>query len=50
MITAIEPLGKQDRASLSCGVPALDDWFRFRAGQDLSVNPVQNPGADKERI
>jgi GNAT superfamily N-acetyltransferase len=34
MIKAIEPLGKQDRAAFSCGVAALDDWFRLRAGQD----------------
>lgn len=34
MITAIEPLGRHDRAGFSCGVPALDDWFRHRAGQD----------------
>jgi GNAT superfamily N-acetyltransferase len=34
MMTAIEPLGKHDRAAFSCGVAALDDWFRHRAGQD----------------
>jgi hypothetical protein len=34
MITAIEPLGKHDRAAFSCGVAALDDWFRHRASQD----------------
>src|ERR1700724_2630555 len=34
MIKAIEPLGKHDRAAFSCGVAALDDWFRLRAGQD----------------
>ena len=34
MITAIEALGKHDRAAFSCGVAALDDWFRQRAGQD----------------
>jgi GNAT superfamily N-acetyltransferase len=34
MIKAIEPLGKHDRAAFSCGVTALDDWFRLRAGQD----------------
>jgi hypothetical protein len=33
MIKVIEPLGKHDRAAFSCGVAALDDWFRFRAGQ-----------------
>jgi GNAT superfamily N-acetyltransferase len=38
MITAIEPLGKHDRAAFSCGVPALDDWFRLRAGQDEKRN------------
>jgi predicted GNAT family N-acyltransferase len=31
---AIEPLGNHDRASFTCGQPALDDWFRRRAGQD----------------
>ncbi|MEX2050103.1 MAG: GNAT family N-acetyltransferase [Steroidobacteraceae bacterium] len=25
---------KDDRAAFSCGEPALDDWFRNRAGQD----------------
>jgi hypothetical protein len=34
----IEPLGKGDRAAFSCGVAALDDWFRFRAGQDEKRN------------
>lgn len=34
MITAIEPLGRHDRAGFACGVEALDDWFRNRAGQD----------------
>jgi GNAT superfamily N-acetyltransferase len=34
MITAIEPLGRHDRAGFSCGVAALDDWFLQRAGQD----------------
>jgi ribosomal protein S18 acetylase RimI-like enzyme len=34
VITAIEPLGKHDRSTFSCGVAALDDWFRHRAGQD----------------
>jgi GNAT superfamily N-acetyltransferase len=38
MIRAIEPLGKRDRAAFSCGVAALDDWFRFRAGQDEKRN------------
>jgi ribosomal protein S18 acetylase RimI-like enzyme len=36
---AIEPLGRQhDRAEFSCGQPALDDWFRRRAGQDEKRN------------
>src|SRR5471032_976428 len=38
MIKVIEPLGKHDRAAFSCGVAALDDWFRFRAGQDEKRN------------
>jgi GNAT superfamily N-acetyltransferase len=38
MIKAIEPLGKRDRAAFSCGVAALDDWFRLRAGQDEKRN------------
>ena len=38
MITAIEPLGKHDRAAFSCGVAALDEWFRLRAGQDEKRN------------
>jgi GNAT superfamily N-acetyltransferase len=38
VITAIEPLGKHDRAAFSCGVAALDDWFRLRAGQDEQRN------------
>ena len=38
MIKAIEPLGKHDRATFSCGVTALDDWFRLRAGQDEKRN------------
>jgi GNAT superfamily N-acetyltransferase len=38
MIRAIEPLGKHDRAAFSCGVGALDDWFRVRAGQDEKRN------------
>ena len=38
MIKVIKPLGKHDRAAFSCGVAALDDWFRFRAGQDEKHN------------
>jgi GNAT superfamily N-acetyltransferase len=38
MIKAIEPLGKHDRAGFSCGVAALDVWFRLRAGQDEKRN------------
>jgi hypothetical protein len=38
MIKLIEPLGKHDRAAFSCGVAALDDWFRFRAGQHEKRN------------
>ena len=38
MIKAIEPLGKHERAGFSCGVAALDDWFRLRAGQDEKRN------------
>ena len=39
MAIAIEPLGKQhDRATFSCGHPALDDWFRRRASQDEKRN------------
>ena len=38
MIKVIEPLGKHDRAALSCDVAALDDWFRLRAGQDEKRN------------
>jgi predicted GNAT family N-acyltransferase len=38
MIKAIEPLGTHDRAVFSCGEAALDDWFRFRAGQDEKRN------------
>ncbi len=35
----IEPLGKHhDRAGFSCGQPDLDEWFRFRAGQDEKRN------------
>ena len=41
MITAIEPLGKHDRAAFSCGVAALDDWFRLRAGQDERRNAAR---------
>jgi GNAT superfamily N-acetyltransferase len=36
---AIEPLARQhDRATFSCGQPALDDWFRRRASQDEKRN------------
>jgi len=38
MIKAIEPLGKHDRAAFSCGLAALDDWFRLRASQDERRN------------
>jgi len=38
VIKAIEPLGKHDRAAFSCGVAALDAWFRLRAGQDEKRN------------
>jgi GNAT superfamily N-acetyltransferase len=38
VIKAIEPLGKHDRTAFSCGVPALDEWFRSRAGQDERRN------------
>ena len=38
MITSVEPLGKQARSAFSCGVAALDDWFRLRAGQDEKRN------------
>lgn len=38
MIKTIEPLGKHDRAGFSCGMAALDDWFRLRAGQDEKRN------------
>ena len=35
----IEPLGsRHDRSHFSCGQPALDDWFRRRAGQDEKRN------------
>jgi ribosomal protein S18 acetylase RimI-like enzyme len=34
-----EPLRKtHDRASFTCGEPALDDWFRKRASQDEKRN------------
>lgn len=38
MIASIEPLGKHERRAFSCGVPALDDWFHLRAGQDEKRN------------
>lgn len=38
MITSTEPLGKHERRLFSCGVAALDDWFRLRAGQDDKRN------------
>ena len=38
MITAIEPLGKHDRSTFSCGVAELDAWFHQRAGQDDKRN------------
>ncbi len=38
MITSIEPLGKHERQLFTCGVAALDDWFRLRAGQDEKRN------------
>ena len=38
MIKAIEPLGRHDRTAFSCGVAALDDWFRLRAGQNEKRN------------
>jgi GNAT superfamily N-acetyltransferase len=39
LATAIEPLGRlHDRATFCCGQPALDDWFRQRAGQDEKRN------------
>lgn len=35
----IEPLSKRhDRSTFSSGEPALDDWFRDRAGQDEKRN------------
>jgi len=30
----VEPLGKHDRAVFSCGVDALDRYFRLQVGQD----------------
>ena len=39
MIIGIAPLGKEhERASFSCGVAALDDWFKTRASQDEKRN------------
>jgi GNAT superfamily N-acetyltransferase len=39
MPVRIEPLGDHhDRANFSCGIAALDDWFRSRAGQDERRN------------
>ncbi len=38
MTITIEPLGKHDRAAFSCGVAALDEWFRQRASQDERRN------------
>lgn len=38
MITSVEPLAKHVRSAFSCGVAALDDWFRLRAGQDEKRN------------
>ncbi|HLI21259.1 MAG TPA: GNAT family N-acetyltransferase [Stellaceae bacterium] len=38
MLVAIEPLGRHNRATFSCGVAAIDDWFRHRAGQDERRN------------
>ena len=36
MAFVFEPLGPEhDRRTFSCGQPALDDWFRQRAGQDV---------------
>lgn len=31
----VEPLGKQDRATFSCGVEALDHYFRRQVTQDM---------------
>ena len=31
---SFEPLADHDRSGFTCGVAALDDWFRTRAGQD----------------
>jgi hypothetical protein len=50
MITAIEPLGKHDRAAFSCGVAALDDWFRSRAGQHERRNVARVFVAIDERF
>lgn len=39
MKLAFEPLRKgHERASFSCGEPALDHWFRNRASQDVKRN------------
>jgi len=38
VIASIEPLGAHDRRAFSCGVAALDDWFRHREGQDQKRN------------
>ncbi len=39
MNLVFEPLRKtHDRASFTCGEPALDDWFRKRASQDDKRN------------
>lgn len=32
---SIEPLGKHDRAVFSCGIEALDSYFRERASRDV---------------
>ncbi len=32
---SIEPLGKHDRAAFSCGIEALDSYFRERASRDV---------------
>jgi GNAT superfamily N-acetyltransferase len=38
-VIRFEALGKKhDRSSFTCGVPALDAWFRTRAGQDERRN------------
>lgn len=31
---SFEPLGDHDRSSFACGVPELDGYFQFQAGQD----------------